>query len=390
MTIGKPNIRQEADAVVVTFPVQSINLPDALWYSLNGDFSDLVSDSCDAPLVALLIPAMASGENIYVDGSISEKLYYNLSGPYQALLQRIIPRLRRVAIRANEVTAPSRRAPGVATGFSGGVDSYYTLATHYYDADLPATFKLTHLLFNNVGSHGHDGDRLFRRRLGRLEQAAERIGLPIVAVNSNLDAFYKEDLGFQLTHTPRNASVAHLVKNGIGRYVYSSTFSLEDVFVGPTHDIAHADPISLPLLGSEELDALSVGAGHTRVEKTLAIAELPVSHATLDVCINGHYSGDYANCATCWKCVRTLLTLEIAGKSRLYSEAFDLDAFGRERIRCIGNLLARRDRLSKEVVRFAAAEGYSFPIGARVWSLLLRTSQTFRHVLSRVARRLTT
>jgi hypothetical protein len=91
MEISKPEILQQENEIVFRVRVESSEGTENLWYSLKKKFSDFVTDFCDAPLVALLIPAMAKGEDVHVAGIISEKLWYNVSGPYQRLLQHIIP-----------------------------------------------------------------------------------------------------------------------------------------------------------------------------------------------------------------------------------------------------------------------------------------------------------
>lgn len=185
MKISKPEILQQKHEILFRVGVEFAEGPETLWYSLNQAFVDLVSDSCDAPLVALLIPAMANGEDIHIAGAISERLLYNLSGPYQKLVQYVIPTLRHVEIHPEEVHARTEHSSGVATGFAGGIDSYCVLADHYY-SDVPESFKVTHLLFNNVGSHGKGGERLFRDRYARLKPVVEWLGLPFVMINSNV------------------------------------------------------------------------------------------------------------------------------------------------------------------------------------------------------------
>ena len=363
MKIGKPEIRRRGgDEVTFRVDVRSSAGPEALWYSLPGEFGDLMSESCDAPLAALLVPAMARGEDVHVDGAVSETLLDELSRPYQRVLRHLLPSLRPIDIYPAETRSGDRRPPGVATGFSGGVDSYCTLADyHYFDAP-PAT-KITHLLFNNVGSHGAGGERLFRERYDALKQAADRTRLPFVMVNSNLDEFYKGLFTFQETHTLRNASVALLLQEGVGRFIYSSTYCLPDVFVGPTYDMAHSDPVALPLLSTDRVEMRSVGGEYTRVEKTLRIADVPETHETLEVCVREERVG---NCSECWKCMRTLLTLEIAGLIERYAAAFDLDRYRRRRSRYLGEVLRSRDPLLREIVQFADARDYPFPARSRL------------------------
>jgi len=365
MKISKPQIVQENKLIIYRVGVESIKGNETLWYSLHESFGDFLSNSCDAPLVALLLPAMAIGEDIHINGMISERLLYNLSGPFQRLLQHVIPSLRHVKIHPEGVwRGKADPAPGVATGFSGGIDSYCVLADHYY-SNILEQFKVTHLLFNNVGSHGSGGERLFRERYNRLLPVAELLGLPFLIINSNLDSFYGKRLGFQQTHTLRNASVALLLQGGIGRYMYASGFNYSDAFVGPTYDIAHSDTITLPLLSTDTLDAFSVGSEYTRVEKTLHVAEVHESYRTLDVCVNAHNTGGYTNCSMCWKCLRTLVTFEIAGYLDRYSTSFDLNAYKSQRNKYLAKLLGSHDPLLRELVQFAKERNFSFPISSR-------------------------
>jgi len=366
MKIGSPQIMQENDHLFYRVAVETVTGKETLWYRLDKSFGDLVTTSCDAPLVGLLIPAMASGEDIHIDGVISERLLYNLSRPYQTLLRHVIPSLRPVRIFADKVCG-SRACPpaGVATGFSGGIDSYCALADNFY-ADSLQGFKVTHLLFNNVGSHGKGGEGLFQKRYERLAPSAERLGLPFVMVNSNLGTFYGKGLSFAKTHTPRNASVALLLQGGIGRYMYASAFSYANVFVGRAKEIAYTDTISLPLLSTETLDAFSIGSEHTRVEKTLRVAEVPESYGSLDVCTNTLHVAGYTNCSTCPKCLRTLATLEIAGLLERYAGAFNLDAYRRHRSMFFAELIGNCDPFHKEIIQFSRQRDYPYPVASRL------------------------
>ena len=61
------------------------------------------------------------------------------------------------------------------------------------------------------------------------------------------------------------------------------------------------------------------------MQKTLLVAELPVARQSLTVCTG--VTPDGRNCSTCDKCLRTELTLEIAGHLDAFDERFDLGAF---------------------------------------------------------------
>lgn len=364
MKIGRPRVFRQG-GLEYSVRVDCAGLPPVLWYRLEAQFGEFLTELSDAPLVALLIPAMRKGDDIHVDGVISERLYYNLCGPYQRLMQHVIPSLRPVRIFPADLRGGMQRPAGVATGFSAGIDSFCVLADHHYGK---AGYKLTHLLFNNVGSHGREekGERLFERRYARTVQLTHRIGLPLIRVNSNVDAFYEEALGFQQTHTPRNASVALLLQGGIGRYIYGSGHSYGNAVVRVAKDTAHTDGISLPLLSTDALDAFSAGMQYTRVEKTLRVSEIADSHGSLDVCTHPERAG---NCSACQKCLRTLLTLEVAGVLHKYAASFDLAEYKRRRDYFIGLALKRSDPLLAEIVEFARQRGFAFPLSARLAGL---------------------
>ena len=382
MRIGIPELRELPDRIEYRAAVEWSAGSATLWYAVEKEHAGLLTDLSDAALVGLLIPAMVSGEAIHLDGEVSERLWQSLSGPYQQLLRSIIPTLRPVAIHAAAFRAPRPRAAGVATGFSGGIDSFCVLADHYYAA-ASGDRKVTHLLFNNVGSHGPRGESLFQERLAAARRGASEIGLPLVAVNSNLDAFYGPDLRFQQTHTPRNASVALLLQGGIGRYLYASTYSRADAVVRPWHDISCGDLVGLPMLSTDALTAASSGSEHTRVEKTLRVATIPVTYRTLDVCAAGTAAG---NCSACIKCLRTLLTLEIAGVVDRYAPVFDLDTYRHKRARFWRRVFRSRSPLAKEVLRFAVERDHPLPWQVYATSPFHATVHLARRVAHRARR----
>jgi hypothetical protein len=374
MEIGKPEIVQHHGDVRYQVRVRSAGGDGDLWYELSDSYAELVSDTSDAALVALIIPAMMRGEDVRVRGVVSERLLYSLTQQYQVVLRHVIPSLRPVRIEAENVVALLPHRAGVATGFSGGIDSFCLLADHHQAAVAPG-FRVSHLLFNNVGSHGHGARRLFRERFAKLAPSASRIGLPFIAVDSNLDEFYG-GLSFQSTHTPRNASVALVLQRGLSRYLYASTFSYSNTFVGETYDMAYSDSVALPLLCTEALDTRSTGSEYTRVEKTLRVATVEESFRALEVCVRGEKAG---NCSTCFKCLRTLLTLEIAGLLERYGGVFDLDAYRRVRSRYIADVLLKHDPFTREIVAFAAERGFRFPASLHLRSRMRQAVHGVRY-----------
>lgn len=364
MKISKPRILENQKTVSYTVDVEYKNNISQLWYRLPKEYSHFVSNSSDAPLVALLIPAMAAGEDIYLDGTVSNKLLFNLSTSYQALLQHIIPWLARINIHPQGSYSQESTSGYVATGFSAGVDSFCTVADHIYGG-VQDGYKLSHFLFHNVGSHGNGakGEQLFWDRFNKLYSVTSEMGIPFIWINSNLDSFYSDQLYFQQTHTPRNVSVSLLLQKGISKYLYSSTFTYPQLFVGRTYDTAYTDPIGLPLLSNENLEAISVGSHYSRFEKTNRVSKVSISYYSLDVCVEGNMVG---NCSKCWKCLRTLLTLEILGSLELYSKCFDLNVYEKHRTDFIVKVLRSKDPLLREIIHFAHTRNFIIPLNYKI------------------------
>ncbi len=365
MKIYGANLYKKNQNHIYEVNVSFLNNTQELWYSVDKKYANLVSDTLDAPLVALLLPAMKAGEDIYIDGTVSKRLYYNLSNSLQTILTSVIPNLKKVSIYPSTMQDNKHLAPGVATGFSAGIDSFSVLGDHHYQ-EQPEGFQLTHLLYNNIGAHTRGGEKLFRERYRRLIQTTEeKIGLPFIAINSNLAKFYKS-FSFTRTHTLRNASVALLLQNGIGRFMYASAFHYKDVFVDTTHDIAHSDPIVLPLLSTNSLDILSTGGEYTRTEKTAKVAEIKDSYNCLDVCVAVKDNDN--NCSICWKCKRTLLTLDIVGNVDKYGKVFDLGLYSKIRLDFIAEVILSNDYFLKEIKAYAKNMGYQFPFLSYIYA----------------------
>jgi hypothetical protein len=191
--IHGPELTWRGDRAVASCRLEGLRCePTLLWFSVPAAYAGALTPvRADGFVVATLVAAMATGGTVEVEAPLSERLYYNLTSSAIPVLRTLLPDLRDVRI---EPSALDNRqfsdAAGVATGFSGGVDSFTVLADHLLDPGrtLP-NYRVTHLLFNNVGSHrsGADTDRVFRLRFGRLAPAAAELGLPVIVVDYKFD-----------------------------------------------------------------------------------------------------------------------------------------------------------------------------------------------------------
>jgi hypothetical protein len=159
-----------------------------------------------------------------------------------------------------------------------------------------------------------------------------------------------------------------LLQGGLRRFLYSSGQSYSGVFVKPTKTLAAGDPITVPMLGTESLEAHLVGSEYTRIEKTAKVMEVADSWWSLDVCAGGT-RGEEGNCSRCWKCMGTMFTLELLGGLDRYCEVFDLDSYRGQLRSFLARALRSHDPLEREMIEYGRKRGYSFPLSSRLRSL---------------------
>lgn len=361
MKINKINFKKYKYNTIIYSEIEYKNNSKILWYKVDNKYINYIHDSSDSFLIGLLIPAMKYGEDIYIDGKISEKLFYNMSYKLQVILKQIIPSLNIIKIIPDNLNNKYINPKGIATGFSGGIDSFSVLNDYYFNNNISSDYKINHIIFNNVGSHGRKGDKLFDIRYNNLKNNIESLNLPFIKINSNLDLFYNyKDLNFQRTHTIRNVSAIMLLQNHINKYYYASTYNYKNIYIGNTYDMAYSDMVILPLLSTENLKTISVGGEYSRVEKTLQVANIKEAYDILDVCVDPDITRDI-NCSKCFKCMRTILTLEIIGRMDNFSKIFNYDEYFKNRDYFIASCLISKDPLIKEILDYAKSKNYKFP-----------------------------
>lgn len=336
-----------------------------LTYSIPLEYADwFATDRCDGFVVGLLFQAMERKEDIVVEGPLSSLLFHSLQGFYIPMMAQAFPNLHPINIVPSFLTDEPAGGRGVATGFSGGIDSFATVIQHLVQEN-SANYKISHFLFHNTGSHGSGnpeaGRRLFWQRYEMMQPFAREVGIPIIPVDSNLSEIFPID--FITMHSALNASVPLVLQNGLQRYFYSSAYKYADCGVDRTDDVARFDPFAFHLLSTEGLDCVSTGCQMSRVEKTELVAAYKPSHRYLNVCVESAFEGK--NCSVCFKCRRTILTLELFGISDLYSDVFDLKKFRKIRNGYIMQLLLyKRGSFEAEIAQLYITKGSGLLVGA--------------------------
>jgi hypothetical protein len=352
-----------------------------LWFSVGRQYAELLSVRADHIAVGLLLPAMRYGRDLHVGGTVTGGLLHRLNHEVQSLVKQVHPTYSRITVTADDEAPALPRAAGVATGFSGGIDSMAVVSEYALEPEVPDDLRITHLLSNNVGAHGTGGQALWQARFQALLPVAMELQLPFILVDSNLEDHYPR-MGFLETVTFRNAAVAHLLAGGIGRLHYASSGSYHWVRMPMNGVVSRVDTMSLPLLSTSGLDLDCANPDLSRVHKTLALAHNPY-YRYLDVCIDADPTRE-GNCSKCWKCMRTMFTLELAGMlDRFTPVPFRREPYEAARSTYLAHVLASDEPLDREVVEFANEQGWRWGAPVRTQGLIERTR---RHSLSGLRR----
>lgn len=341
-----------------------------LWFSTPEKYADgLCTNRLDGFLVGMLFPAMQYGENIHLEGCVSKKLLFNLSNFVVPLLQAFSPSSEKINITADKTTKETFRNNSVATGFTGGVDSFCTIYDRY-ELENDPDYKINNLFFLNVGSHGtRDLDKVkakFEKRYAYLKAFPDEIGLDFIPLDSNLHFFHP--WGHLKTDSLTSVSGVLILQRKFKRYYYASAgFSYKQQL---THGWRYAeksvadccDPMIIPLLGTESLDFILDGMQMDRTEKITHIANYPPVTQFLSVCVSD--AETLENCSTCSKCCRTLMTLDSLGKLNQFSHLFDTEKYVKHaKIKYVRKqvLLSKTDPFAKQNVELAKKNGVKLP-----------------------------
>lgn len=287
----------------------------------------LAVDVYDAFLFIPLYMAMYYHTDLRIHGSVSKSLYRNLVDYVQPILCSFSNKLQKVNVIVDGYKEAEGPHDVVGTGLSCGVDCLSTVYKYFVEEKDPQ-YKINALFMLNCGWHGEYGKeetiKIFNERYLENKKAADDMGLPLIAVDSNLHAFLwnLDDLASYFALY----SCVFALQRRMRRYYISSSFSYGQVmdygkFARNRDFSEYGDPLVLPLLHSANCELVSDGCQYTRSEKLSHFVDWDISKKYLNVCCKNDAK---ENCSICHKCVRTIFPLEAMGKLEDYSGVFDI------------------------------------------------------------------
>lgn len=357
ITIRKPYTKEYQGTTRLCADILLGDVNKTFYFEVAKEYEPyLCTEVSDAFLVGILNYAMFNGEDIKVEGAVSERLLYQIKTYFLVTLPVVRPRAyKRINVEAEPYIGKINTEGAVGTSASGGVDSYYSISVH--TKDVPQDYRLTHLLIANQFNHyvsEEDTRKKFEDLLSRSQPIAENYGLKLVGVYTNHNDFLFD--GFVQEYSLRICSYVLALQKLFGVYYVSSGVPFGE-FDFASHDSDGFDVLNLALMSTNSLTFYSSGGEVWRTQKIKRFAYDPFIQKNLKVCNNN----DDRNCCTCEKCMRTMLSLDIIGKLPEFKESFDHSAFQRGKFKYLIVVESNTIEASRDLLRSIREYDYHVP-----------------------------
>lgn len=398
--IGQPYIEKKGDEVYLVASIedeyQKIN--ERIYYKTSIEYGQyLTEEVADAFVVGMLLPAARYNEDIYVEGAISEKLYYNINNSVLYIFSFIWG--HRVKLSARKLVSLSYNSKGVGCGCSLGVDSFAAMLQHM-DGNSSAAYEISHLTYFNVGAMGYvnldKAKQSYMKDLQLVQQYADRKNKPVVCLESNFSIMYKE-FDFDQSGDVRNFSAVLSLQKLFGKYLYGSSFPIKD-FKFDKSQTGYYETLLAPLFSTEICELLIANPDMSRIDKTKFILSDKDVQEYLYVCwkelivnkypdsIIAKIKDNFLNCTRCDKCLRTLLAIDILGKVDNYSKIFDIEYYYKVRDSYIAKVIFYRKNNAFYQDLYNLINEYNFKLSSKTKLLLFMYRFKFMGVYRRLVK----
>jgi hypothetical protein len=287
--------------------------PTKLWFELPESYAHDIHLGPEPFLVALLGAAMHLGESLEAAQAISPMLRFNLRR-YQDILNYLDPtHLQIIPLRVPD-DLPNAGAAGqrVATLFSAGVDSLYSLWSHSAQNEPVAEFQINDALYLYYGLRHHHYPA-YLESAAHYQTVLAGIGVNLIPMETNIRHFAlgrdraARALWVKRMHRAELASAGLVLGRRLARLYLPSGWNFS--YIG----LEETGAFTNPMFSTESTQVINQANVETRTEKVKAIADWDIAQQLLHVCVWKVYGLE--NCGRCPKCVRTRTTLDILSKS---------------------------------------------------------------------------
>lgn len=339
--IGKPAIRKSNGKSTLYAPINDSGINKEIRYTVDEQWEKyLTTEKSDAFVVAMLYYAMYFGLDVEWETPCSRQLIYQLKTYYLPVCASSISFFHSIKLigPTTDMHLPCENAVG--TGFSGGVDSLYTIRK-YMDTDNP-DMKLTHLVFTDWFIYENSTSEQYkfvRRALDLLPELSNQLGTEFLYVHCEIDQDFSigqteipgigivKDTGM---HPLKYVSVAMAMQKLFSVYLFSSGCRACEIKFNDK-DMAYHDMFTLPLASTKYLILYNSGMEKSRIEKVRFLGDWEFAKKHLQVCNNDSVE----NCGHCSKCIRTMCELDIVGVLDNFRERFPVEEYRRRYVLCM-------------------------------------------------------
>lgn len=258
----------------------------------------VLAPSPEAWFCLAFLPGMKLGVELCIDAPLSTKLL-GAADRLSDIYCSWYPDFHRAKVLGTSPSStPPRSGEGVATFFTGGMDSFYTLLKHREE--------ITHVVFVHGVDVGLRDIRLRSQVSEMLGRVGREFGVGVVEIESNIRGFFESrQIDWEVAHGSAWGCIGHLLASSFKRIYIPSSFTYAELFPWGSH------PLTDPLWSSEGLEFVHDGNEASRAQKAALLAQSDLALQSLRVCF--HNLDSAYNCGHCEKCVRTMINLHAAG-----------------------------------------------------------------------------
>ena len=292
-----------------------------LWFCYSDNYQP-VALNADAFLIYILRYAMIHNKDIVSKVPVHYELLNSINRLLIPAIHLADPGRAKMTVSAPVLAEyDCHQAPGVITGFSCGVDSFYALLNHYRTGD--RNLDVTHVFFFDFFSQNINNQW---NAFTIAKNVAAEMGFSIIKMCTNV--LNVLNLNWYPTHLYSLFAAVNSMQDIVGKHYLSSSFYVTDVnmnnplFVDP----AHYELLLIKAFHHKDMETYIEGPV-ARIDKTDFIADFPIVQNHLSVC----WPRVDDNCGICSKCVRTLVDLDVCGKLDKFATVFDIADYKEKR-----------------------------------------------------------